>query len=200
MLFRSTAAQRIEQHEEMPRACAVSSAVFLLKDGACQNFDVSCPVLWVSSPRMGSFQKGQRDAVLRLILAPWTADELVAYWQTGCASLRLFELSPLDQNRWAREAMLHVCEASAESGVMDEARQELIVRRWAADLGPVAPFSDDYHREPGVEPGRRIELGIRLGPRRKSGLGHGVRGCEVGGHGASSGSTMTKPPSVSATM
>ena len=134
-----TAAQSIEQASEMPQGWVVSSAVFLLKDGACQQFDVSCPVLWVSSPRLGSFQKVQRDAIRRLILAPWTADELVAYWKADCASLRLFELSALDQDRRAREAMLSVRESSLNSGVKeDEVVKELIVRRWAADLGPVA--------------------------------------------------------------
>jgi hypothetical protein len=52
-----TETKAITKHYEKPADWLDDQDVFLVKDGPCDDYGVSCQVLWVSSPRAGSFQK-----------------------------------------------------------------------------------------------------------------------------------------------
>ena len=107
----------------------------LVKDGPCAASDVRCSVLWVSSPRAGSFQKEVELGTKRFVLPPWTDDELVDCWQKGCAPEDLFNLPDSDAQR-PREVMNDVY--AVDPNLSDDEKKEAVLRRWAADLGPVA--------------------------------------------------------------
>lgn len=111
--------------------------VFLIKDGPCKIYDVSCQVLWVSSPRAGSFQKASELGKNTLIMPPWTADELVECWRADCAPANLFPMPTDDFGARARIAGKEAVDALDEALPAD-AKDEAVLRRWAADLGPVA--------------------------------------------------------------
>lgn len=108
---------------------------FLIKDGPCKAYDVKCSVLWVSSPRAGGFQKADEVKGVQFILPPWTADELVACWWAGCAPEKLFQFSQGTGDRMVREVVKDI-EAAGEE--LEGNLEEAILRRWTADLGPVA--------------------------------------------------------------
>lgn len=114
------------------------SSYFLIKDGPCAATDPLCSVLWISSPRAGAFQKAREQGDGRgFILPPWDADELVECWRQRCAPQELFDVGSTAHSTLASEAMIEAAKALEETA--DEpTRHEAIIRRWAADLGPVA--------------------------------------------------------------
>jgi hypothetical protein len=130
-------ADTIHRTRKEPTTWLADSHAFLLKDGPCPDFIVDCSVLWVSSPRAGSFQKAGEKGEKKFILPPWDADELVECWSRGCAPKELFDLGADDDAKDAREAVqdsLHALDDDAD----EAAQHEAILRRWTADLGPVA--------------------------------------------------------------
>mmetsp|Transcript_873 Transcript_873/g.1708 ORF Transcript_873/g.1708 Transcript_873/m.1708 type:complete len:572 (+) Transcript_873:28-1743(+) len=122
--------------EEKPLALLSQPNTFLIKDGPCTTYDVGCSVLWVSSPRSGSFQKAVELGQKMYVLPPWTTDELVDCWKAQCAPM-LFPLSTEDDAKAVRDAETEVKQA-LDDDVVDEDRNEAVLRRWIADLGPVA--------------------------------------------------------------
>lgn len=99
-----TAAEAITKQYEKLAIWLGDTNVFLVKDGPCDDYDVSCQVLWVSSPRAGSFQKASELGENTLVMPPWTPDEIVACWTAGCAPATLFPLPTSDKGRLARTA------------------------------------------------------------------------------------------------
>jgi hypothetical protein len=115
---------------------------FLIRDGPCPATDAQCSLLWLSSPRAGSFQKVESD--IQFILAPWTDDELVHCWKADCAPEELFVLKT-DRARSAQQAVADVQsnwsddeEEKLDLEAKETALHEAVIRRWAADVGPVA--------------------------------------------------------------
>ena len=114
-----------QQWADDPRA-------LLIKDGPCKGGDVLCSVLWVSSPRAGSFYKF-REYARCFVMPPWTADELVDCWKHGCLPFIL------EQSHAGQPVRLAASEAveALDSDASEDAQQEAMLRRWAGDYGPV---------------------------------------------------------------
>ena len=118
---------------------ALRNTTVLLKDGACKVFAVSCAALWATSPRPGSLRKWDYNADT-LCVPPVDVDELVACCEAGCAPSDLFQLADTVGGKDARDAMMDV-QANCAQDNADDSNRELrsaTIRRWAADLGPVA--------------------------------------------------------------
>lgn len=129
-------AETIFRSYDTPTEWLSNQHTFLIKDGPCGSLDVDCSVLWISSPRAGSFQKAGERGEGVFILPPWEADELVKCWSMDCTK-DVFNLRDKEADQEARSAMedaLHTLDDDAD----EEAKNEAILRRWAADLGPVA--------------------------------------------------------------
>jgi hypothetical protein len=113
-----------------------NSATFLIRDGPCSDRPVSCSMLWVSSPRPGSYQKVIELALSKqYFLSLWTADELVECYRAGC--LPMVQVGMDEGDKAARivgNDAVEALDAGADEAAMDEAR----LRRWAAEYGPVA--------------------------------------------------------------
>lgn len=108
---------------------------FLIKDGPCQNSDVLCSVLWVSSPRAGAFQKFKSTATgCRFVLPPWTADELVECWRCGCLPFCVVHNAESEGVLLAAKEAVEALDDDADENAQNEAK----LRRWAGDFGPVA--------------------------------------------------------------
>jgi hypothetical protein len=127
----------IAKQYEKPADWLDDKNVFLVKDGPCDDYDVSCQVLWVSSPRAGSFQKASELGENTLVMPPWTPDEIVACWTADCAPANLFPLPTSDKGRLARTAGEEALSTLDET-LPEDAKHEAVLRRWTADLGPVA--------------------------------------------------------------
>jgi len=132
-----TETKAITKQYEKPAEWLDDKNVFLIKDGPCRLYDVSCQVLWVSSPRAGSFQKAGVLGGNTLVMPPWTPDEIVACWSADCAPADLFPMPMSDKGHLARTA------AEEALSMLDDSRSEhaegeAVLRRWTADLGPVA--------------------------------------------------------------
>jgi hypothetical protein len=132
-------AKTVETTCERPLDWVFDMHVFLIKDGPCTVYPVECSVLWISSPRAGSFQKASgKLGVVEFILPPWDGDELVECWKANCTPPDLFKVPPMQASAKARKAMEDVEVEAKEDGLSDFEKDEAILRRWAADLGPVA--------------------------------------------------------------
>jgi hypothetical protein len=70
-------------------------------------------------------------------MPPWTPDEIVACWTAGCAPANLFPMPISDKGYLAltagEDALFMLDETLSE-----DAKREAVLRRWTADLGPVA--------------------------------------------------------------
>ena len=132
-----TETKAITKQYEKPAEWLDDENVFLIKDGPCRLYDVLCQVLWVSSPRAGSFQKAGELGGNTLVMPPWTPDEIVACWTAGCAPANLFPMPISDKGHLARTAGEEVLSMLDET-LSEHAKDEAVLRRWTADLGPVA--------------------------------------------------------------
>lgn len=132
-----TETEAITMQYEKPAGWLGDKSVFLVKDGPCDNYDVSCQVLWVSSPRAGSFQKASELGANTLVMPPWTPDEIVACWTEDCAPAKLFPLPTSDKGSLARTAGEEAL-SMLDKTLPEDAKHEAVLRRWTADLGPVA--------------------------------------------------------------
>ena len=132
-----TETKAINMQYEKPADWLYDENVFLVKDGPCDDYDVACQVLWVSSPRAGSFQKAGELGGNTLVMPPWTPDEIVACWTAGCAPANLFPMPTSDKGRLARTAGEEALSMLDET-LPEDAKREAVLRRWTADLGPVA--------------------------------------------------------------
>jgi hypothetical protein len=132
-----TETKAITMQYEKPADWLADENVFLFKDGPCQSYYVSCQVLWVSSPRAGSFQKAGEEGGITLVMPPWTPDEIVACWTAGCAPEDLFPMPTSDKSYLARTAGQETLSMLDET-LSEHAKGEAVLRRWTADLGPVA--------------------------------------------------------------
>ena len=132
-----TETKAITMQYEKPAEWLDDENVFLVKDGPCDYYDVLCQVLWVSSPRAGSFQKAGELDGNTLVMPPWTPDEIVACWTAGCAPANLFPMPISDKSHLARTAGEEVL-AMLNETLSEHAKREAVLRRWTADLGPVA--------------------------------------------------------------
>jgi hypothetical protein len=127
--------KRIAKSYSKPQEWLDDRHAFLVKDGPCETFDVECSVLWLSSPRAGSFQKTDELKANVFILPPWTPDELVACWQADCAPAQLLNIPTTSD---ANEVRLAVAGVNSRDDLEGDELNKAIVRRWIADLGPVA--------------------------------------------------------------
>ncbi len=132
-----TEAKSISKTDENPSDWLDDEHAFLIKDGPCDDYPAHCSTVWLSSPRAGSFQKAFELAEGWLIMSPWTADELVECWKAGCAPKHLFPLPSDDFGALAWAAAKDVFEV-LEDGLSEPERHEAVLRRWIAELGPVA--------------------------------------------------------------
>ena len=132
-----TETKAITKQYDKPAEWLDDENVFLIKDGPCGLYDVLCQVLWVSSPRAGSFQKAGELDGNTLVMPPWTPDEMVACWTAGCAPADLFPMPIADKGHLARTAGEEVLSMLDET-LPEHAKREAVLRRWTADLGPVA--------------------------------------------------------------
>ena len=132
-----TETKAITKRYDKPADWLDDQNVFLVKDGPCDSYDVSCQVLWVSSPRAGSFQKAGEQGGITLVMPPWTPDEIVACWTAGCAPEDLFPMPTSDRGYLARTAGQETLSMLDET-LSEHAKGEAVLRRWTADLGPVA--------------------------------------------------------------
>jgi hypothetical protein len=132
-----TETKAITRQYEKPVEWLADENVFLVKDGPCKHYVVSCQVLWVSSPRAGSFQKAGELGGNTLVMPPWTPDEIVACWTAGCAPENLFPMPTSDKGLLARTAGEEALSMLDET-LSEDAKHEAVLRRWTADLGPVA--------------------------------------------------------------
>ena len=123
-------------HKSMPPIELQNPRTLLVKDGPCKTYDVQCSVFWVSSPRDGAFQKVVFEGEQRYVVPPWTTDELVDCWKKECCPEDLFTLED-DRAKLARMAKDDTLSV-LEDGLPEVEKYEAVVRRWAADLGPVA--------------------------------------------------------------
>jgi len=106
-------------------------------------------VLWLSSPRPDAFQTSL-SYELRLVLAPWTADELVTCWKAKCAPIIDLESDIAKSARDVRDDVYEFGAYYEDNSNNDDddkninnmsqhaEREEQVLRRWIADLGPVA--------------------------------------------------------------
>ena len=109
---------------------------FLMRDGPCANADVSCAVLWISSPRADSFQKGTETlGGEAFVLNPWDANELVECWRRGCAVVE--NLPNKESSEAVRVTAKEVLDALDDNTDEDE-KTEALLRRWVGEFGPVA--------------------------------------------------------------
>jgi hypothetical protein len=132
-----TETKAINMQYEKPADWLYDENVFLVKDGPCDDYDVACQVLWVSSPRAGSFQKAGELGGNTLVMPPWTPDEIVACWTAGCAPANLFPMPISDKGHLARTAGEEAL-SMLDDTLSEHAKHEAVLRRWTADLGPVA--------------------------------------------------------------
>jgi len=132
-----TETKAITKQYEKPTEWLVDRNVFLVKDGPCRLYDVLCQVLWVSSPRAGAFQKAGELGGNTLVMPPWTPDEIVACWTADCAPADLFPMPMSDKGHLARTAGEEAL-SMLDGTLSEHAKREAVLRRWTADLGPVA--------------------------------------------------------------
>jgi len=113
---------------------------FLIKDGPCPYHDVACSMLWLSSPRAGFFSKIPERIYgsCLFIMPPWEENELVECWRQQCSPPDLFsKLSDNSLSDLARRAANDAILLLDPDATLEEKR-EAVLRRWSADLGPVA--------------------------------------------------------------
>jgi hypothetical protein len=173
-----TETKAITRQYEKPADWLADENVFLVKDGPCDSYYVACQVLWVSSPRAGSFQKAGELGGNTLVMPPWTPDEIVACWTAGCAPANLFPMPTSDKGLLARTAGEEALSMLDET-LSEDAKHEAVLRRWTADLGPVArrvfnptdgytelhaALGSDLFKENLCEQ-RKFDLTIKLGVR-----------------------------------
>ncbi|KAL1520261.1 hypothetical protein AB1Y20_023730 [Prymnesium parvum] len=147
-----------------PSEC-LERTTFLIRDGPCDSTDFDGYTFWASSPRPDDFQRCTNADAQLFYMPAWTEAELIECWQRRCAPASLF--SQLTQEATssalpshvtaALEVLIDFCElelvlrhglweneVSAEihkclaEKVGEPAYQEAVLRRWIADLGPVA--------------------------------------------------------------
>jgi hypothetical protein len=161
---------------DAPLAWLSNPHTFLIKDGPCKDYVVNCSVLWLSSPRAGSFQKAGDNAKGSFILPPWETDELVECWRQGCAPKELFTINNQKSNKAALEAAAEALSALDE-GADENAKHEATLRRWIADLGPVARRVFN----PAKAYGKLADAEKDLGDKDLDSLSEFVQGKDTGG-------------------
>lgn len=153
--------------------------VFLFRDGPCGYRPFGGYIFWASSPRPDDFQKYTVGLKTELFYMPaWTEQELIDCWRSGCAPANLFshlqEKASQDMPHRdviaALEVLIDFCElelplhrglredkmsgeilACLAKVLQQSDYQEAVLRRWIADLGPVArrvfdPYDSGYKR------------------------------------------------------
>jgi len=138
---------------------------FLIRDGPCASKLFDGYIFWTSSPDTYYFQHFRTWDAQLLHMPAWTEAELIECWRSGCGYARLFsrlkQEATQDRPRSdviaALEVLVDFCELELPvrhrlskdevapeihthlAEVVDQPEyQEAVLRRWIADLGPVA--------------------------------------------------------------
>ena len=126
----------------------------LIKDGPCKSNTENCRVLWISSPRPDSFRKDiETSEAKQICTEPSTAEELIKCYEMGKSAFKISMMSLIRLNFfcWFLDcapenaftevgtAANPIAEARNLCDESDPAKVNgAIIRRLAADLGPVA--------------------------------------------------------------
>src|SRR3954452_146503 len=105
-------------------------STFLNKYGPCSWFATMSSVLWISSPRGGSFSKllSELHAITRYV-PPWEEEELINCLRAGCTNPRMFgdhDGSNDDRFRQVKDETIEALDDDAD----EQSIREALLRRW----------------------------------------------------------------------